>query len=93
MHRLCRFQRRAVYFLKGRWRISPVTAADPLRTRRVGASDLSKGMSFIHLDRNLEQMLIPITCAYGKSNPDIFVMQSAEDRAAKNTPCPHYGGR
>src|ERR1700722_19975556 len=32
-------------------------------------------------------------CAYRKSNPDIFVMQSAEDRAAKNTPCPHYGGR
>ena len=59
MHRLCPFQRRAVYFLKGRWRISPVTAADPLRTRRVGASDPSKGMSFIHLDRNLEQMLIP----------------------------------
>ena len=25
-------------------------------------------------------------CAYRKSNPDIFVMQSAEDRAAKNTP-------
>jgi hypothetical protein len=33
------------------------------------------------------------TCAYRKSNPDIFVMQSAEDRAAKNTPCPLYGAR
>jgi hypothetical protein len=32
-------------------------------------------------------------CAYRKSNPDIFVMQSAEDRAAKNTPRPHYGAR
>jgi succinate dehydrogenase / fumarate reductase flavoprotein subunit len=32
-------------------------------------------------------------CAYRKSNPDIFVMQSAEDRAAKNTPCPLYGAR
>ena len=32
-------------------------------------------------------------CAYRKSNPDIFVMQSAEDRSAKNTPCPHYGAR
>jgi hypothetical protein len=32
-------------------------------------------------------------CAYRKSSPDIFVMQSAEDRAAKNTPCPHYGAR
>jgi hypothetical protein len=31
--------------------------------------------------------------AYRKSNPDIFVMQSAEDRAAKNTPCPIYGAR
>jgi hypothetical protein len=30
---------------------------------------------------------------YRKSNPDIFVMQSAEDRAAKNTTCPHYGAR
>jgi len=28
------------------------------------------------------------TCACRKSNPDIFVMQSAEDWAAKNTPCP-----
>jgi hypothetical protein len=26
------------------------------------------------------------TCACRKSNPDIFVMQSAEYRAAKNTP-------
>jgi hypothetical protein len=33
------------------------------------------------------------TCAYRKSNPDIFVMQSAEDRAAKNTPCPLHGAR
>jgi hypothetical protein len=33
------------------------------------------------------------TCAYRKSNPDIFVMQSAKDRAAKNTPCPLYGAR
>jgi hypothetical protein len=32
-------------------------------------------------------------CAYRKSNPDIFVMQSAEDRAAKNTPCPLYDAR
>jgi hypothetical protein len=33
------------------------------------------------------------SCAYRKSNPDIFVMQSAEDWAAKNTPCPFYGAR
>jgi hypothetical protein len=33
------------------------------------------------------------SCAYRKSNPDVFVMQSAEDRAAKNTPCPLYGAR
>jgi hypothetical protein len=32
-------------------------------------------------------------CAYRKSNPEIFVMQSAEDRAAKNTPCPLYGAQ
>ena len=32
-------------------------------------------------------------CACRKSNPDIFVMQSAEDWAAKNTPCPLYGAR
>jgi hypothetical protein len=32
-------------------------------------------------------------CAYPKSNPDIFVMQSAEDRAAKNTPRLLYGAR
>ncbi len=29
----------------------------------------------------------------GNSNPVIFVMQSAEDWAAKNTPCPLYGAR
>jgi hypothetical protein len=29
-----------------------------------------------------------VRCACRKSNPDIFVMQSAEDWAAKNTPCP-----
>ena len=34
-----------------------------------------------------------ITCAYRKSNPDIFVMQSAEDRAAQNTSYPLYGAR
>ena len=33
------------------------------------------------------------SCAYRKSNPDIFVMQSAEGRAAKNSPCAHYGAR
>ena len=33
------------------------------------------------------------TCAYRKSNPDIFVMQFAEDWTAKNTPCPLYGAR
>ena len=32
-------------------------------------------------------------CAYRKSNSDIFVMQSAQDRAAKNTPGPLYGAR
>ena len=32
-------------------------------------------------------------CAYRKSNPDIFVMQSAENLAAKNTPFPLYGAR
>jgi dGTPase len=32
-------------------------------------------------------------CAYRKSNPDIFVMQSAEDWTAKNTPYPLYGAR
>jgi hypothetical protein len=35
----------------------------------------------------------PSACVYRKSNPDIFVMQSAEDRAAKNTPFPLYGAR
>jgi hypothetical protein len=33
------------------------------------------------------------TSAYQKSNPDIFVMQSAEDWAANNAPCPFYGAR
>jgi hypothetical protein len=32
-------------------------------------------------------------CAYWKSNPNIFVVQSAEDWAAKNTPCPLHGAR
>ena len=32
-------------------------------------------------------------CACRKSNPDIFVMQAAEDWAAKNTSCPFYGAR
>ena len=32
-------------------------------------------------------------CAYRKSNPDIFVVQSAEDWAAKNSPCPLHGAR
>ncbi len=27
-------------------------------------------------------------CACRKSNPDVLVIQSAEDWAAKNTPCP-----
>ena len=33
------------------------------------------------------------TCACRKSNPDIFVMQSAEDRTANNTPCPLNSAR
>jgi hypothetical protein len=33
------------------------------------------------------------TCACRKSNPNIFVVQSAEDWAAKNTPCPLHGAR
>lgn len=32
-------------------------------------------------------------CACRKSNPDIFVMQSAEDWTAKNTPCSLNGPR
>jgi hypothetical protein len=32
-------------------------------------------------------------CACRKSNPNIFVVQSAEDWAAKNTPCPLHGAR
>jgi hypothetical protein len=35
----------------------------------------------------------PEGCAYRKSSPDIFVMPSAEDRAAKNTPCPLHSAR
>jgi hypothetical protein len=33
------------------------------------------------------------TCACRKSNPNIFVVQSAEDWAAENTPCPLHGAR
>src|SRR5882762_6715211 len=32
-------------------------------------------------------------CACRKSNPNIFVVQSAEDWAAKNAPCPLHGAR
>jgi hypothetical protein len=43
-------------------------------------------------------LMLPIApgvgrCACRKSNPDIFVVQSAEDLAAKNTPYPLYGAR
>jgi hypothetical protein len=34
-----------------------------------------------------------LACACRKSNPDIFVMQSAEDWSAKNMPCPLCGAR
>ncbi len=34
-----------------------------------------------------------IACACRKSNPNIFVVQSAEDWAAKNAPCPLHGAR
>jgi hypothetical protein len=37
----------------------------------------------------VEAVPVPV----GKSNPVIFVMQSAEDWAAKNTPCLLYGAR
>jgi hypothetical protein len=33
------------------------------------------------------------SCACRKSNPNIFVVQSAEDWAAKNAPCPLHGAR
>jgi hypothetical protein len=36
-------------------------------------------------------MRVPVPV--GKPNPVIFVMQSTEDWAAKNTPCPLYGTR
>ena len=36
---------------------------------------------------------IGIPCACRKSNPNIFVVQSAEDWAAKNAPCPLHGAR
>jgi hypothetical protein len=38
--------------------------------------------------RHEEDGCWPNWCACRKSNPDVFVMQSAEDWAAKNTPCP-----
>jgi hypothetical protein len=36
----------------------------------------------------IERVEIENGCACRKSNPAILVMQSAEDWAAKNTPCP-----
>jgi hypothetical protein len=36
---------------------------------------------------------VACTCACRKSNPNIFVVQTAEDWAAKNTPCPLHGAR
>jgi hypothetical protein len=40
-----------------------------------------------HVSQN-DWVLMPEGCACRKSHPDIFVMQSAHDWAANNTPCP-----
>jgi transposase len=59
-------------------------------TRRCGRS-----MNHKHFNRFPSRLgCWPVlTCACRKSNPDIFVVQSAEYWAAKNTPCPLYGAR
>jgi hypothetical protein len=49
-------------------------------SRRATASRCWCGVSLLGLP-----MWTRAACAYRKSNPDIFVMQSAEDRAANNT--------
>jgi hypothetical protein len=59
-----------------------------------------EGNQIVHVGRSYDglfdetlnaagKLVIPgfISGAYRKSNPAILVMQSAEDRAAKNTPC------
>jgi hypothetical protein len=64
---------------------SDVLAGGPFE--RLNAPVL-QSMMLDHIDRHSND-----PCACWKSNPDIFVMQSAEYRAAKNTPCPLYGAR
>jgi Bacterial regulatory helix-turn-helix protein, lysR family/Autoinducer synthase len=69
-----------------------------------GARATQAGRNFLRMARSiLEQMDTLVTsahsagrgeaCACRKSNPKIFVVQSAEDWAAKNAPCPLHGAR
>ena len=63
------------------------TGVDPIDPSALGFTKVAYAV-----DETLELLSIG-RCACRKSNPDIFVVQSAEDRAAKNTPCPLHGAR
>jgi LysR family hydrogen peroxide-inducible transcriptional activator len=58
-------------------------AAVPYDLGDVEAMEIAKDPIVVAMPRN--------HCACRKSNPNIFVVQSAEDWAAKNTPCPLHG--
>ena len=45
------------------------------------------------VDQRLDLARRMCLCACRKSNPNIFVVQSAEDWAAKNAPCPLHSAR
>jgi hypothetical protein len=66
--------------------MNPLPPVTSIRVMPVGALQTDLFESTTH-------RLADAPCAYRKSNPDILVMQSAEDWAAKNTPCPFYGSR
>jgi hypothetical protein len=61
-------------------------SAQPLNLARVGLApqDLKKSKTTIYLDE---------PCACRKSNPNILVVQPAQDRAAKNGPGQFDGAR
>jgi hypothetical protein len=64
------------------------TASTGLPTPEIEEARQAAWVAISALAKTLKEEGFAGPCACRKSNPDVFVMQSAEDWAAKNTPCP-----
>ena len=70
-----------------------LTAVLPFGGRHTDSAQNLSTLVEPRLAKNAKLYGVLSACAYRKSHPAILMVQSAQDRTAKYTPCPLYGAR